>query len=225
MNDTTIFTDDMLAAAVIAYQTNGNEYVKEEQRVVYDSITNKFIDNPNFKRRNSVLVEEFLKDASQASDSVREEVAKIKQFVQHLLTVKILKNDSLNVFDNKMLTVASEVRVSSKLNAIAAYMPKYYELERSRQEIENRLSDAKRDYLADVDSRVSVNLEVVRKNFSVKYDCYFITALTDTNNRVFFAYSGSTPVDVGNKYSVKSTVKRHDADYVTVLSRVKPVKI
>jgi hypothetical protein len=225
MNDTTFFSDDMLAAAVIAYNVNDKEYIKVEERLVYDDVSRKFIDNPKYKRKNIVIIEEFLKDATGVTDDVREEVVKIKQFFQNTLTVKILTNDSLNDFDNKVMTIASEVRVSDKLLAIAAYMPKYYETERVRQEKASRLANSLRDYVADIGSRVSTNIEVVNSNFSVKYSCHFFTAMTENENRVFFAYSGNGPIEVGKKYSIKATVKRHDADFVTVLSRVKFLQI
>jgi hypothetical protein len=221
MNDTTIFSDDVLAAAVIAYNVNDKEYIKVEDRLVYDDVSRKFIENPNYKRKNIVIIEEFLKDATGVTDAIREEVAKIKQFFQNTLTVKILTNDSLNDFDAKVMAIASEVRVSTKHLAIAAYMPKYYETERVRQEKASRLANSVRDYVADIGSRVSTNIEVISSNFSVKYNCWFFTAMTENENRVFFAYSGNCPVEVGKKYSIKATVKRHDAEFVTVFSRVK----
>jgi hypothetical protein len=225
MNDNTIFSDDMLAAAVIAYNVNDKEYIKVEERLVYDDVSKKYIDNPKYKRKNIAIIEEFLKDATGVTDDVREEVVKIKQFFQNTLTVKILTDDWLNDFDSKVMAIASEVRVSAKLLAIAAYMPKYYETERIRQETASRLANSVRDYVADIGSRVSTNIEVVNGNFSLKYNCWFFTAMTENENRVFFAYSGSTTIEVGKHYAVKATVKRHEPDFTTVLSRVKPVGI
>jgi hypothetical protein len=89
MNDTTIFSDDVLAAAVIAYNVNDKEYIKVEDRLVYDDVSKKFIENPNYKRKNIVIIEEFLKDATGVTDAIREEVAKIKQFFQKRRKAKL----------------------------------------------------------------------------------------------------------------------------------------
>jgi hypothetical protein len=104
-------------------------------------------------------------------------------------------------------------------------MPQHYAIGSAKQTVEDRLQSCQRDYIATPQTKVEVDIEVVRIVYSQKYSCYYMSAITDDNKRVLFAYSGSRPIELNKKYSIKATVKRHDGDWVTVLSRVKPTEI
>jgi hypothetical protein len=66
--------------------------------------------------------------------------------------------------------------------------------------------------------KVELAIEVVRNNYSAKFNTWFVSAITTDNHAVFFAYREeirpSTPA------KIRGTVKRH-TDCSTQLNRVK----
>lgn len=201
-----ITTDELLASAVAAFRINSGEYIK---------------------RSNALLTSSLLQNFSGITEDDRRVVDEVKTLVQNTLAIKVLKGFDLNDFEKQLIVVTGDkpIECSPLHTSIAAYVPQYYELETAKQSIETRLFSAERDYLGDPDSKITATMEIVKINYSQKYGCSFITALTDDNKRVFFAYSGKVIIEVNQKYDVKATVKRHDSDWITVLGRVKPTKI
>jgi hypothetical protein len=65
---------------------------------------------------------------------------------------------------------------------------------------------------------VTVQGEVVRCNYSAKWNTFYVTVITDTNHQVFFAYRET--LEPGKLVKLRGRVKRH-ADRATQLSRVK----
>lgn len=223
----TFLADDVLAAAVAAFRINEYEYVKEIMTVqLYNPQTDKYYPNPAYKKKNALLVKDLLELGGRlVLEEDRIQVKEIKDFVQQILTIKILKKDSLGEFDSKMMSIVSDDQVSENLLSVAAYIPMFYHRELRERDIEDRLTSTVKDYLGDPDSKITTTLEIVRYRYSENYNCFFANAVSSDNKRVFFAYSGTTNIEVGKHYSVKATVKRHDVEFTTVLSRVKPVEI
>jgi hypothetical protein len=60
--------------------------------------------------------------------------------------------------------------------------------------------------------------EVIRSNYSTKWNTFYATMLTDSNHQVFFAYRER--LAPGQLIKLRGRVKRH-ADRATQLSRVK----
>lgn len=222
----TFLADEVIAAAVAAFRINNNEYVKEFMAVqLYDHDIGGYYPNPEYKKKNSLLVREFMDDRKFILDEDRARVEEIKKFVQQLLTIKILKNDSLDDFDRKMMSVVNQEKISENLLSVAAYVPAFYHRELREYSIQDRLDRTNKDYLGEPDSKIDTTIEIVRYRYSQNYRCFFANAISSDNKRVFFAYSGSTNFEVGKQYAVKATVKRHDPDFTTVLGRVKSVGI
>lgn len=223
----TFLADDVLAAAVAAFRINEYEYVKEIMTVqLYDAQTDKYYPNPAYKKKNALIVIDLLELGGRlVLEEDRAQVTQIKEFVQELFMMKILKEINLSDFDNKMLLIVRDEQVSEKLLSVAAYIPMFYHRELRERDIQNRLTSTVKDYLGDPASKITATLEIVRYRYSDDYNCFFANAVSSDNKRVFFAYSGSTKIEVGKQYAVKATVKRHDRDFTTVLSRVKPVEI
>jgi hypothetical protein len=221
-----INTDLILGAAIAAYRINSNEYVKEERPRIFDEKVERLVPNPNFKRKNKTLVLEAISNSELITDTDRALVPELKKFIEHNLTFKLLKYDTLGDFENKMLTLVGNdlVLVSSNELAIFAYMPEYYSRETAQKQIQDRLSDTDRDFIATPGEKVTTIVDIISKKYSEKYSCHFITAISDDNKRILFAYSGKTSIDVNKKYSITATVKRNDKDFTTVLSRVKPTE-
>ena len=70
---------------------------------------------------------------------------------------------------------------------------------------------------ADIGSKVELDIEVVRCNYSNNWDTHFVTAIVD-NAVVFFATRNK--LELGSKLRIKGKVKAHKEDR-TQLSHVK----
>jgi len=225
MSTSSITTDLLLSAAIAAYRINDRQYIKEEHSTIYDQEKQTIVDNPNFKQKNSKIVKNLLKNNELISEDDRLNVEELKTIVQRTMMIRTLKEEPISDFDSKMLGIVSQLEVSEDCSAIAAYIPEFCARESRRQTAESLLINCHCDFVAPLAERIVSTIAVIQKNYSQKYSCYFVTAITDDNKRVFFAYSGKEELEVNKKYSIKATVKRHDANWVTVLNRVKPVKI
>lgn len=224
----TISTDLLLAAATAAFRINGDDYIKAIQTIQYDSQPRTIVANPpHYKRPNGTLTGEFTANPQSITPDDLQHAAEIRTFVRQALSMKILKDEPISDFENKILTIVSDTEVldAKVFISVAAYIPQYYTAEVAKRALQGRLYSTERSYLGEPNTKVSTTIEVVQMFYSHKYDCQFFTAITDDNKRVRFAYSGSTPMTVNQKYSIKATVKRCDDDWVTVLGRVKPTPL
>jgi hypothetical protein len=223
----TISTDLLLAAATAAFRVNGDLYIKAIQTIQYDSQTRTMVDNPHHKRPNGILTGEFTANPETITTEDRTRAGEIRTLVRQTLSMKILKDEPVSDFENKILTLVSQTEVpdAKVFTSVAAYIPQYYTTEVAKRALNSRLYSAERSYLGEPNTKVSTTIEVVQMFYSHRYDCSFYTALTGDNKRVRFAYSGQAPIIVNGKYSIKATVKRCDSDWVTVLGRVKPTPL
>jgi hypothetical protein len=65
-----------------------------------------------------------------------------------------------------------------------------------------------------------MDVEIVSANYSQNYNIYWITAVNDADQPVFFSYRN--PLAAGDRFSIAGTVKGH-RDGKTQLNRVKIV--
>jgi hypothetical protein len=213
-----------LAAACAAYRINGGRYLKNDiPSTIWDYETRTQVPNPEHALANKNLVIKMLMNGKLITEADRAQAVVLQRYFQGLV-MKLLA-EKLNAFETNMLTLATGETVTPRDAGVIAYMPTHYAIRSAKQTVEDRLQSCHRDYIATPQTRVEVNIEVVRMVYSQKYSCHYMSAITDDNKRVLFAYSGSRPIELNKKYSIKATVKRHDGDWVTVLSRVKPTEI
>jgi hypothetical protein len=71
-----------------------------------------------------------------------------------------------------------------------------------------------------IGEKVQLTIEVLRSNYSTKFNTWYITGIDSNNFAVFFSYRER--LEVGLTVTVSGTVKRH-ADRATQLTRVKLV--
>jgi predicted acetyltransferase len=68
--------------------------------------------------------------------------------------------------------------------------------------------------------RVTADIEVLKCVYSQKWGVYFVTAITDNDQSIFFSYKQD--LTYGSKLSIKGTVKRQDNNQ-TQLNRVQVI--
>jgi hypothetical protein len=202
---------DVFAAAAAAHRMNGS-YLKSDDITFHEDgghTVNKIA--------NRTLVLQFLKGELGMSLDDHEMGDKVMQYCRSL-TFKLLADKRLSDFEQTMLTIVEKSTTDSNYDiAVVASLPASYERSLVRAEQNVRLREASGCINADVGSKIELDIEVVRCNYSNEWGVFYVTAITE-GGVVFFAQSNK--IDIGSKIRIKGKVKRHKEDR-TQLSHVK----
>lgn len=197
------------AAASAAHRINGG-YFK------YPEIVEGKIVRPT----NRDLVKLYLADESQQFITVedRRHGALCQQTLKNAVTMAALKGElsEWNLLVARM-TALDTIESDYELSVITS-LPKSYDQVVARENLDSRLAHCDTGIIGKVKDLVTLSGEIVRCNYSAKYNTFYTTVITDSNHQVFFAYRER--VDTGRRISFSGRVKRH-ADRATQLSRVK----
>jgi len=87
--------------------------------------------------------------------------------------------------------------------------------------MDSRLAHCDPEPVGRLNERVELSGEIVRSNYSNRFNTFYTTVITANNQQVFFAYREQ--LTVGQQIRFCGRVKRH-ADRATQLSRVKLVE-
>jgi hypothetical protein len=202
--------DLVWAAAATAYRVNGGyfKYAKvDDQGQIM-----------NFSNRE--LVRRYLLDAGEhyVTPADLEQGRKCRQDLVNAATVSALKNQATEwtLLSAQMATL-DRVTTDYEVSVITA-MPKSHSQTLARESTDGRLAYCETEPLGTANQMVAVQGEVVRSNYSTKWNTFYVTMITDTNHQVFFAYREG--LEPGKLIKLRGRVKRH-ADRATQLSRVK----
>lgn len=202
-------TVDVFAAACAANRVNGG-YLKYSE-------TND--EAGTSKIANKVLIHQFLDGTFDVRDGDRELAGKVMQFCRSL-TFKLLSDKRLNEFEQNMLTIAEKETLNSNFDiAIVSSLPNAYNRAEVRKVTDIRIRETE-GVFGVVGERVQVTAEVVKSYFSDQWGTHFITAITEDNKQVFFAYRQN--LNVGETVNIEGKVKAH-RDNATQLNYVKVV--
>ena len=206
-------TDLVFAAACAADRINVGIYQSASQYTVTSASTNKS------------LMLQLLSNALEITEQDHAKASLVRKHYQGL-TFKLLGGKSLSDFDSKALELASSETVSDRDISVVAYLPVGYARAIVIKTAEQRLRDCESAYCGTVGSKVTLELEIIKKSYSQNYGCYFISAITKDNLAVFFATSDpATPFELNKTYKVTAKVKAHQDNSVTKLNYVKLAKI
>jgi hypothetical protein len=200
-------TETVFAAAVAAQIAN-KEYVKAGEITVEK------------KKSNRELMLDYLNNPEVLTEQDKQRGQEVRQYFQGL-TFKVLKGKELGGFEQAALDYASQSEITSLLEiSVIASLPQTHKRSLERDARNQRLEYASGGFIGKPKDRVSLDIEVVKTNFSNLYQTYFISALTTEDQPIFFSYkAGMIP---GTKGRITGTVKAH-RDYATQLNRVKVV--
>lgn len=207
---------DVWAAACAAHRVNGG-YFKEN---VYDS-TKGMGAGPKHIRNREVMMQ-FLADPTRLTVDDIERGEHCRKFLESDLTYRTLKNKT-GEFDTairKVLAVqgAFDAWHHKYELAIVACLPQSVERSEVRQNSETRVQFAQGGYVGNEGDKVDLNVEVLHANFSKQYNIYWVRAITEADQPVFF--SSKESYDPGTWLTIKGTVKAHQNN-LTHLNRVK----
>jgi DNA/RNA endonuclease YhcR with UshA esterase domain len=148
---------------------------------------------------------------------------KVRQHFQ-ALTFRLLTDAHMSDFEKTAMAIADKDIIDSKLDiAIIASLPQSFERANIRKDQDMEIAKVTTDKtIGQIKNRVELTVTVLRTFLSHKWNCYFITAVTDNEEVVFFG-SPKIVTKVGDVLNIKGTVKSYRKDdngMVTQLNRV-----
>ena len=208
----TYAADDVWAAAWQAFATNGNQYIKAVAPGV---------NGPTNHKTNRQIVDSLLADPAQITQESREKANEVRTYFK-AFTFKILQGKNLNEFNNTAMTVANKDTITGNYDiAVVVSLPATYEKSSKRDSIDRRITFARGGFLGNIGDKVQIEIEVVKRLWSQKWNTWYVTGITDDDKVVFFAFK--TQMNVGERVEIQGTVKGQ-RDTSTQLSRVKVMK-
>jgi hypothetical protein len=206
-----IDTVTAFAAACLANRINGGEYIKA------DTIQPE----GQLKLTNKALTLQAIAGELEITQADREQAQLVMTYISGF-TMDLLAGKQLSEFNLKALSLASQEEITVKDIGWVAYLPVMFDRGQSNQAVQDRLFSTVPQHLGKVGDKIEVTVEVVKTFHSFKYNCWFITAVTDTNHAVFFSKS-TDPYAVGQTVRIRGTVKAHRDEWQTQLSRTKQI--
>jgi len=214
-NVMTYSANDVWAVACKAQRLN-KEYIK-------------FVPEGSKKETNREIMYRLLEEGSKhLTVADKNEGVKVRQHYQ-AMTFKLLTDDFVSEFDKTAMAIADKDLLDSKLDiAIIASLPSAYTRAGVRKVQDQTIAQATTDkMIGKIKDRVDLKVTVLRSFLSHKWNCYFITAVTENEEVVFFGSSKINP-KIGETLDVRGTVKSHRSDdngMVTQLNRVQKIEV
>lgn len=211
INTTAWSAQDVWAAAYLANRVNGGYYKVSE----YNQ------DGQLVKMQNRSLMLKALEDVTQIPADDYQGGEQARTYIKNRCLLKTLKGTARD-FDVAVARASDSEYFDQSdryaLALIASQITSYLSGVRE----EHILSQANRSagYLAPVGDKVEVNAVPYRVIWSNNYGTYFVSALTDSKQLIFF--NCKNRMVVGGNYQIRGQVKSHQDD-VTRLSRVRMV--
>lgn len=200
-------TMDVVAAACAAQRVNGT-YIKVPLQLGDDKP----------RQTNRELVYQYLEDESFITDADRLLAEDIKEYFKGY-TFKLLSGAYLSEFDRNTMKILEEEFTPEGYNvALLTSIPNNYLKAKKRDEADRRTRFAQGGYIGKIGERLNLQVEVIRCAFSQKWGIFYITAMTTSDQAVFFGYKQE--VAEGTVLNIDGTVKRQDNNQ-TQLNRVK----
>ena len=199
--------DLMWAAACTAYRMNNGYYKYPE--LVGDQVV---------RQTNRDLVEQALANAALITDTDRTMGADCRRHLASAVTMQALRTE-LNEWARVTARVCSLDAITSRYDmSVITAMPHTYARQLKKESVDARMARCNEDPVGNIGAKVELTIEVVRSNYSEKFNTWFVSAITDTNYSVYFSYRESIHTDT--KLTIRGTVKRHN-NRATQLNRVK----
>ena len=200
-------TIDVVAAACAAQRVNGT-YIKVKYQLGDD--------NP--RQTNRELVYQYLEDESFITDADRLLAEDIKEYFKGY-TFKVLSGAYLSEFDRNTMKILEEEFTPEGYNvALLCSIPNNYLKAKKRDEADRRTRFAQGGFVGKIGERLNLQVEVIKCVFSKNWGIYYITAMTTSDQAIFFGYKQE--VATGTVLNINGTVKRQDNNQ-TQLNRVK----
>jgi hypothetical protein len=200
--------DLVWSAACTAYRINGG-YFKEPETIGDQVI----------RPTNRAVVRQALDNPSLITDADRDMARNCRKHMAASVTLQALRSE-LGEWSRITARVCDLSRVTSMYDfSVITAMPHSYVKQLKKESVDARLARCD-GLIGKLGDKVELAIEVVRNNYSAKYNTWFVSAVTTDDHAVFFAYREEIRPETN--LNIRGTVKRH-TDGATQLNRVKLV--
>jgi hypothetical protein len=198
--------DLLWSAACTAYRLN-NGYLKQPD-VIGDQV---------IRPTNREIVRQALSNPKLITDADRELAKNCRRHMATSVTMQALRSE-LGEWARITAKVCELETVDSLYDfSVITAMPQSYIKQLKKESVDARLARCQ-GTLGSIGDKIELSVEIVRNNYSAKFNTWFVSGITDDNHAVFFAYREAIEPDAHVK--IRGTVKRH-TDSATQLNRVK----
>jgi hypothetical protein len=199
--------DLVWSAACTAYRLNSG-YLKEPE-VVGDQV---------IRPTNRELVRRCLENLSLITDVDREQAQDCRRYMASAVTMQALKTE-LGEWAKITARVCELDAITSMYDlSVITAMPQSYAKQLKKESVDARLARCDQAHAGQLGDKIELVVEILRNNYSAKYNTWFVSGISDNNLAVFFAYREELKSDQTLK--IRGTVKRL-VDRATQLNRVK----
>jgi len=200
--------DLLWSASCAAYRLN-NGYFKEAE-TIGDQVV---------RHTNREIVRRALDNPTLITDADRELARNCRQHMATAVTMQALKTE-LGEWSRITAKVCGLDTIDSMYDfSVITAMPHSYIKQLKKESVDARLARCQSN-IGKLGDKVELAVEIMRSNYSAKFNTWFVSAITDDNYAVYFAYREALDSDTHVK--IRGTVKRH-TDSATQLNRVKLV--
>ena len=203
-----IDADLLWSAACTAYRLNGG-YLKQPE-TIGDQVV---------RPTNREIVRRALTDTAMITAADRDMSQQCRRYMAAAVTMQALKTE-LGEWARITAKVCELDTVNSLYDfSVITAMPHSYVKQLKKESVDARLARCQSS-IGKLGDKVELAVEIMRSNYSAKFNTWFVSAITDDNYAVYFAYREALDSDTHVK--IRGTVKRH-TDSATQLNRVKLV--
>ena len=205
-----IDADLVWSAACAAYRINGGYFKQPE--MIGDQV---------IRPTNRDLVRRALDQDGLISDADRDMAQQCRRHMATAVTLQALRTE-LGEWSRITAKVCGLDKITSNYDlSVITAMPHSYAKQLKKESVDARLARCESGVIGKINDKIEIAVEILRNNYSAKYNTWFVSAITDDNFAVFFAYREEIKPDT--HLTIRGTVKRH-ADSATQLNRVKLVE-
>lgn len=201
--------DLVWSAACAAYRINGG-YFKDPETVGDQVI----------RHANRAVVRQALDNPLLITADDREQAQQCRRHMATAVTMQALKNE-LGEWARITAQVCEQTEITSSYHlSVITAMPHSYAKTLRKESVDARLVRCQ-GTIGKIGDKVELAVEIVRNNYSAKFNTWFVSAITTDNYSVYFAYREEIKSET--HATIRGTVKRHN-DRSTQLNRVKLVQ-
>ena len=205
-----IDADLVWSAACTAYRLNSG-YLKEPETIGDQVI----------RSTNREIVRRALDNPELITDADRELARNCRKHMATAVTLQALRTE-LGEWSKITAKVCGLDIITSNYDlSVITAMPQSYVKQLKKESVDARLARCESGVIGKINDKVEIAVEILRNNYSAKYNTWFVSAITDDNFAVFFAYREE--IKPNTHLTIRGTVKRH-TDSATQLNRVKLVE-
>jgi hypothetical protein len=204
-----VSADLVWSAACAAYRINGG-YLKEPETVGDQVI----------RATNRTIVRQAVENPTLITDADREMAQQCRRHMATSVTMQALRTE-LGEWAKITARVCDLDTVDSMYDfSVITAMPQSYVKQLKKESVDARLARCQ-GTVGKLSDKVELAVEIVRSNYSAKFNTWFVSAITTDNYSVYFAYRKEIKSET--HVTIRGTVKRHN-DRSTQLNRVKLVQ-